>query len=251
MMSDESVGMKVIARIYTDFPDKFGVPRQSGLADGLAGRIVFEKEYRVNEAFRELEAYTHLWIIWHFSRFDKGGTWSATVRPPRLGGNRRVGVFATRSPNRPNPIGLSCVRLERIDYDDREGPVLIVRGADMVSGTPIFDIKPYLPYVDCRADAKGGFSDEVKDYSLEVADECGFLEKIPAGKREGLVSALEQDPRPAYHDDPDRIYGFPFAGFEVKFRVCENTAIIVSIVSTEDMEDKENRHEDKDKTARL
>lgn len=228
MSGGTSLAVSPIAYIYTDFPDKFGVPRQSGLSDELVGRIVFEEEYRVKEAFRGLEDYSHLWIIWHFSISGSGG-WSPTVRPPRLGGNRRMGVFATRSPNRPNPIGLSCVKLDRIDYDAADGPVIIVRGADMVSGTPVFDIKPYLPYVDSHPGARGGFSDEVKDYSLEVVIPDELICVIPEDKRAGLYSVLKQDPRPAYHDAPDRVYGFVYAGYEIKFTVSGGIASVAAI----------------------
>ena len=208
--------MKVIAKIRTDFPTKFGIPRQSGLCDTVA-TIVFEEEFRVDEALRGIEEYSHLWLLWEFSE-NKSREWSPTVRPPRLGGNKRVGVFATRSPFRPNPVGLSCVELLGIEKTS-EGSVLVVKGADLCNNTPIFDIKPYIPYADCKKDAKGSFADEKKDYSLQVQCDEALLLLLPKEKQQTLLQILSQDPRPAYIDDSQRLYGFPYAGFEIKFTV--------------------------------
>lgn len=213
----EALTLRVIARIYTDFPTKFGVPRQSGLAD-TPGYIVFEPEYRSPEALRGIEEFSRLWLIWGFSR-SEGKKWSPTVRPPRLGGNERVGVFATRSPFRPNPLGLSCVKLLGTRKCPDVGQVLLVEGADMVSGTPIYDIKPYLPYVDAYPDAEGGFAHREKEYALQVELMEPWRSKVPEDKREVLVQILSQDPRPSYQNDPERIYGMEYAGMEVKFRV--------------------------------
>ena len=218
--------MKIIAKIRTDFPTKFGIPRQSGLADTV-GTIVFEPEYRFDEALRGIEEYSHLWLLWEFSRV-KDNPWSPTVRPPRLGGNKRVGVFATRSPFRPNPVGLSCVELVGLEKTC-EGTVLVVKGADLCDNTPIYDIKPYIPYADCKAQARGSFSDEKKDYCLEVICSENLLAIIPESKQQALLQILSQDPRPAYIDDPDRIYGFEYASFEVKFTVTNTTLTVVSI----------------------
>lgn len=210
--------LKTIAHIETDFSSKFGIPRQSGLVDELQGRIVFEPEFRTMEAVRGLEEFSHIWLIWEFSQSEKEG-WSPTVRPPRLGGNKRMGVFATRSPFRPNPIGLSCVRLEKVEQDPKLGPILHVCGADLVCGTPILDIKPYVPHADSHPQAEGGFSDAVKDYQLEVEFPQKWLDMIPQSKRAALLGVLAQDPRPSYQKDPERIYGFGFADFEIRFRV--------------------------------
>ena len=215
--------LETIAHIRTDFPDKFGLPRQSGIVPELTGRIVFEKEYRNPDALRGLEGYSHLWIIWGFSgAFASAGSerkWSPTVRPPRLGGNRRMGVFATRSPNRPNPIGLSCVKLEAVEYGTPDGAVIRVSGIDMMDGTPVYDIKPYLPHADCQPDALGGFSADVTGQRVEVQADDALLAKLPADKRDGLIALLKEDPRPSYQNDPERIYGFLYAGFEVTFTV--------------------------------
>jgi tRNA-Thr(GGU) m(6)t(6)A37 methyltransferase TsaA len=224
--------MKIIAKIYTDFKDKFGIPRQSGIADGLVGRIVFEPEYRNPDALRGIEGYSHLWLIWQFSKSERND-WSPTVRPPRLGGNKRVGVFATRSPYRPNAIGLSSVRLERVEQTASEGSVLIVRGADILDGTPIYDIKPYLAYTDSHPDAKGGFADGVLDYALTVDFPDALLMKVPEDKREALLTVLENDPRPSYQDDPTREYGMTFAGLEVKFKVCNNVMQVTEVIGKE------------------
>ena len=222
--------MKTIAKIRSDFPSKFGIPRQSGLTDSLS-TIVFEKKYRVDEALRGIEEYSHLWLLWEFSEV-KDKEWSPTVRPPRLGGNKRVGVFATRSPFRPNPVGLSCVELVGTEKT-KEGTVLIVKGADLMDGTPIYDIKPYIPYVDCKKDAKGSFSEEKKDYSLRVECSEKLLSLIPENKQQALLQILSQDPRPAYIEDSTRIYGFPYAEFEIKFSVDENILCVKSIEKSE------------------
>ena len=225
--------MHVIARIHNDFPTKFGLPRQSGLVSGLRSMIVFEPEYRVPEALRGMEGYSHLWLIWQFHQAERD-TWSPTVRPPRLGGNARMGVFATRSPFRPNPIGLSCVKLEAIQQDAKLGTVLIVSGADLMDGTPIYDIKPYLPYADCHPEATGGFAHEVKDHAVEVVIPEEMLAKVPADKQEALQGVLAQDPRPGYQKDPERVYGFTFAGMEVRFRVAEDVLTVTEIVPMEE-----------------
>ena len=210
--------MKIIARIHTDFKEKFGIPRQSGIADSLTARIVFEPEYRVSEALRGIDGYSHLWIIWQFSEAVRDD-WSPTVRPPRLGGNARMGVFATRSPYRPNPIGLSSVRLLEIRETRDEGTVLIVSGADLLDGTPIYDLKPYLAYTDSHPEATGGFATDVMDYHLQVVCEDEILSIVEEEKREALITVLSGDPRPSYHDDPEREYGMKFADYEVFFTV--------------------------------
>ncbi len=217
-----------IAYLHSDFPKKFGLPRQSGLVNSLKSYIIFEPQYRVREAFRGLEGYSHIWIIWEFSQCE-GKEWSPTVRPPKLGGNKRIGVFATRSPFRPNPIGLSAVRLEKIDFDCLDAPVLTVSGADIMDNTPILDIKPYLPYVDAYPDALSGFALTEKEGSLEVDFPKTLLEKIPEEKRQGLTEILKQDPRPAYQSDPDRIYVMAFGGFEVSFKVECGVLTIVEV----------------------
>ena len=223
-------GLEVVAHIRTDFSSKFGIPRQSGLIDALKGTIVFTEAYRDASALRGIEGFSHLWLIWQFSEsvMDR---WSPTVKPPRLGGNTRVGVFATRSPFRPNPLGLSCVRLEGVEYGTPEGPVLRVAGADLLDGTPIYDIKPYIPYADCRPDATGGFTDSIAYERLEVAFPESLLALIPPEKREALIQVLAQDPRPGYrHGDDGRRYGVEFAGFDVRFVVAEGTLRVVEVV---------------------
>ena len=219
----------IIARIHTDFENKFGLPRQSGMVEGLKGRIVFEPKYRNPDAVRGLSGFSHVWLIWEFSK-AKRDNWSATVRPPRLGGNERVGVFATRSPFRPNPLGLSCVKLESVEIDPIDGPVIVVSGIDMLDGTPIYDIKPYVPHADLRPDAVGGFADAHRDDRVEVVFPEELLEKVPADKREALRGVLEGDPRPSYQDDPERIYGFGFAGLEVKFRVSDGVLTVTEVI---------------------
>lgn len=209
--------MKIIARVRTPFTEKFGIPRQSGLAD-LTAEIIFEPEYRVREAFRGLEGYSHLWLLWEFSEAVRED-WSPTVRPPRLGGNVRMGVFATRSPFRPNPIGLSSVRLKRIDYDRPDSPVLIVSGADILDGTPIYDVKPYLAYTDSHPDAEGGFALQQREGTLQVDFPAELLEKVPEQLCKGLTEVLAQDPRPQYQHSPERVYMMNFADFDVHFSV--------------------------------
>ncbi len=220
--------MKIIARISTDLPSKFGLPRQSGLVEGIEGRIVFEPEYRTPEAFRGLEDFSHIWILWQFSEAVRDG-WSPTVRPPMLGGNKRVGVFATRSPFRPNSIGLSSVKLKSIEFTADKGPVLHVCGCDLMDGTPIYDIKPYLAYTDSHPDAIGGFTQALPERSLSVEVSEELLSRVPADKRDTLKAILSQDPRPSYQDNPERIYGFVFAGLEVRFVVCDGVLSVVSI----------------------
>lgn len=222
--------MKIIAHIRTDFPEKFGIPRQSGLVDGLRGKIVFEEEYRNPEALRGIEGFSHLWLIWQFSQAVRED-WSPTVKPPRLGGNRRMGVFATRSPFRPNPIGLSCVRLEKVEWHTPEGPVLWVAGVDLLDGTPLYDIKPYLPYADCRTEATGGFAQEVMDHSLQVDFPEELLARVPEEKRQALRELLAQDPRPGYrHDEPERRFGVAFAGLDVRFTVEDEVLRVCEVV---------------------
>ena len=208
----------VIARMHSDFDQKFGIPRQSGLVEELESTIVFEPEFRNPDALRGLEGFSHLWIVWEFSKARREG-WSPTVRPPRLGGNQRLGVFATRSPFRPNPIGLSCVRLVGVEQTEEHGWVIRVAGADLLNGTPIYDVKPYLPYADCKPEAIGGFASAPKEATLTVHIPAEFVEKIPAEKREAVRGVLAQDPRPSYQDDPERIYGMGFGGMEIKFKV--------------------------------
>lgn len=220
--------MKIIARIRTELPEKFGVPRQSGLVPQLRGRVIFEPEYRNPDAVRGLEDFSHIWLIWQFSRAVREG-WSPTVRPPRLGGNRRMGVFATRSPFRPNALGLSSVRLDRVELDPALGPVLHVSGADLMDGTPIFDIKPYLPYTDSHPQATGGFTDGLAHAPLTVACDPALLEHIPADSREGLLGVLAGDPRPRYQEDPQRIYGLSFAGRNVKFTVDGDRLTVIAV----------------------
>ena len=229
-MAENEIIMRPVAHIRTDFATKFGIPKQSGLVPSLRGRVVFAPEYRSPEAVRGLEAFSHIWLLWQFSGAVKENeTFSPTVRPPRLGGNRRVGVFASRSPFRPNHIGLSCVELEGIDLDDPEGPVLIVRGADLMDGTPILDVKPYIPYADSRPEAAGGFTDMSAARTARVMFPPDLLEKVPADRREALIGVLEQDPRPSYQEDPDRVYGFRFAGREIKFRVSDGVLTVVAV----------------------
>lgn len=227
---DDRLMLTPIAHMESDFPTKFGIPRQSGITS-LSSRIVFDKEFCREEAFRGIEDYSHLWIIWGFSE-AKQERWSPTVRPPRLGGNVRMGVFATRSPFRPNPLGLSSVRLLSVENDGKNGISLVVEGADLMSGTPIYDIKPYIPYTDSHPQASGGFSDDVREDRLSISIEDSLLKQVPQDKRDALLSILRHDPRPHYQNDPERIYGFPFAGLEIKFRV-ENDVLTVVTVETE------------------
>lgn len=220
--------MQVIARIRSDFPTKFGIPRQSGLVDGLRAEVVFEPEYRNPDALRGLDGFSHLWLIWEFSEAVRK-TWSPTVRPPRLGGNTRLGVFATRSPFRPNPLGLSCVRLIGMRRGAACGTVLEVAGADLMDGTPIFDIKPYLPYADAHPEARGGFTEQADGFLLAVELPPELAEKVPSARREALLAVLAHDPRPSYQDDPERIYGMRFAGLDVRFRVCGKRLTVLAI----------------------
>ena len=213
--------MKVIATIHSGFSSKFGIPRQSGLVESAKAEIVFEPPYRNADALRGLEDFSHIWLIWEFSQARRED-WSPTVRPPRLGGNRRMGVFATRSPFRPNAIGLSCVRLEEIRWQTEAGPVLKVSGADLMDGTPILDIKPYLPYADCHPDASGGFAAGVWERKLQVLCDPALLEELPPEHRQTIMDLLSQDPRPSYQHDPERIYGMTYAGVNVRFTVSGN-----------------------------
>ena len=216
--------MKTIAVIKTDFPEKFGIPRQSGRIDALKGTVIFMPEYKSPDAVKGLEGFSHIWLLWKFDVPEKEN-FQATVRPPRLGGNTPMGVFATRSPFRPNPIGLSCVKLEKIEIT-KDGPVLHVSGVDMKNDTEILDIKPYIPYTDCREDAIGGFADPLRDYHLDVSFPDNLLSKIPPEKREALLAVLADDPRPSYQDDPDRLYGVSFAGFDIRFTVSGTTLTV-------------------------
>ena len=220
--------LRVIARMESDFPDKFGIPRQSGLTS-LASRIVFEPEFRDPNALRGIEGWSHLWILWIFSEAVRPG-WSPTVRPPRLGGNERVGVFATRSPFRPNNIGLSSVKLERVEHTENEGDVLIVSGADLMDGTPIIDIKPYVPYADAHPEASGGFAAEKFGKKLKVVFPEELLSRVEPGKREGLKDLLAEDPHPAVQDDPERVYGMRFSDVEIKFVVSDGVLTVVDVI---------------------
>lgn len=220
--------MKIIARIHNDFKEKFGIPRQSGLSGELKSKIVFEPEYRNPDALRGIDGYSHLWLIWQFSESLRDG-WSPTVRPPRLGGNRRMGVFATRSPFRPNPIGLSSVRLLEVQQTKNEGTVLIVSGADLLDGTPIYDIKPYIAYSDCHTDAVSGFAEPVRDYHLNVEFCKELLSKVHISKQNALIEILRQDPRPSYQNDPEREYGMRFAEYEIFFKVSGDTLTVTRV----------------------
>ena len=219
--------MKVIARIRNPYDGKFGVPRQSGLVDQVVSTIVFEPEYRVAEALRGIEAFSHLWLIWAFDRAERE-EWSPTVRPPRLGGNQRIGVFASRSPYRPNAIGLSCVKLLAVEKG-REGTVLKVGGADLMNGTPIYDIKPYLPYADCKPEATGGFTDRIEKRTVQVEIPEELAQKLSAEELETLKAVLREDPRPAYQNDPERIYAFEFGGWHVEFKVQEGILQVIEL----------------------
>ena len=220
--------MKIIAHIYNDYETKFGVPRQSGLVEALRAEVVFEPEYRNADALRGLEDFSHLWLIWEFSANRPGG--SLTVRPPRLGGNRRIGVFASRSPFRPNPLGLSCVKIDKVEEDRLLGPVIYVRGADLMDGTPIYDIKPYVTYADAHPEARSGFVDEKQWEPLHVEIPDKLAVKIPSRHFEALKATLAQDPRPAFHDDPERTYGMPFLNMDVRFRVKDDVLTVVDLV---------------------
>lgn len=224
----ETMEMHPIAHMRSDFPTKFGIPRQSGLVEELRSMIVFEPEYRSEDALRGIEDFSHLWLIWQFSQAVREG-WSPTVRPPRLGGNTRMGVFATRSPFRPNNLGLSCVRLLEVKHTQQYGTVLIVGGADLLDGTPIFDIKPYIPYSDSRPEAAGGFTDRVSDFLLDVKFPQELLEKLPADKQAAAVGVLSHDPRPSYQRKPGRVYGLNFAGFDIRFTVEDAVLTVQSV----------------------
>ncbi len=230
--SDQIYSIHPIAHIHTDLPTKFGVPRQSGLVPDLDAKIVFLPRYRDPVAFRGMEGYSHLWLIWGFSE-NKRDTWASTVKPPRLGGNKRMGVFATRSPYRPNALGLSSVKLEKLVADEKMGPVLHVSGADLMDGTPIYDIKPYLPFTDSHPDAMGGFAEEFTDYGLDVVFPERWLSMIPQEKRNALFGILRQDPRPSYQDDPERVYGFNFLDMDVRFRVKDGVITVCEIEKLE------------------
>lgn len=224
----ETMEMHPIAHMRSDFPTKFGIPRQSGLVEELRSVIVFEPEYRSEDALRGIEDFSHLWLIWQFSQAVREG-WSPTVRPPRLGGNTRMGVFATRSPFRPNNLGLSCVRLLEVKHTQQYGTVLIVGGADLLDGTPIFDIKPYIPYSDSRPKAAGGFTDRVGDFLLDVKFPQELLEKLPADRQAAAVGVLSHDPRPSYQRMPGRVYGLNFAGFDIRFTVEDAVLTVQSV----------------------
>ena len=218
-----------IAYIHTDFPTKFGIPRQSMLVEELEGKIIFEPEFRNVQALRGLEGFSHLWLLWQFSDAVRD-SWSPTVRPPRLGGNKRMGVFATRSPFRPNPLGLSCVSLKSIDCTAEQGPIITVGGVDLLDNTPIYDIKPYLPYIDCIPNACGGFAQALTEQKLHVVFSAAAENILPENTKSALFSILEQDPRPHYQNDEARIYGFPFAGYEIRFQVKKNVLTVVDII---------------------
>ena len=224
----DNVNIQVIARMHSDFATKFGIPRQSGLVEELRSTIVFEPEFRNSDALRGIEDFSHLWIIWQFSEAVRQG-WSPTVRPPRLGGNTRMGVFATRSPFRPNNLGLSSVKLLGVEHTAEFGTVLHVGGADLMDGTPIFDIKPYIPYGDCHPEATGGFTDTAGEFLLQVEFPAHLLEKLPADKREAAIGVLSHDPRPSYQRKPDRVYGLTFAGFDIRFKVAGDILTVEEI----------------------
>ncbi len=223
------VPIQIIARMKSDFPSKFGIPRKSGLVDTLESTIVFEPEFRVEDALRGIEGYSHLWLIWQFSEAVRED-WSPTVRPPRLGGNTKMGVFATRSPFRPNSLGLSCVRLLRTEQTKEFGTVLHVAGADLMDGTPIFDIKPYIPYSDAHPDALGGFTDSAEDFLLTVDFPEALLCLLPKEKQAAAIGVLSHDPRPSYQKDSQRIYGLPFAGFDIRFRVENKILTVLEVI---------------------
>ena len=224
------VNIQVIARMHSDFSTKFGIPRQSGLVEELKSTIVFEPEFRNADALRGIGDFSHLWIIWQFSEAVRQG-WSPTVRPPRLGGNTRMGVFATRSPFRPNNLGLSCVKLLGVEQTKDFGTVLHVGGADLMDGTPIFDIKPYIPYADCRMEATGGFTDTAGDFILKVEFPTELLNILPEDKRDAAIQVLSHDPRPSYQRKPDRIYGLTFAGYDIRFQVQEDVLTVMEVNS--------------------
>lgn len=233
----QDVNIQVIARMHSDFPTKFGIPRQSGLVESLRSTIVFEPEFRNADALRGMEDFSHLWIIWQFSEAVRQD-WSPTVRPPRLGGNTRMGVFATRSPFRPNNLGLSCVKILGLEQTKDQGTVIHVAGADLMDGTPIFDIKPYIPYSDSIPNALGGFTDTADDFILQVDFPANLLELLPESKREAAVAVLSHDPRPSYQRKPGRVYGLTFAGFDIRFTVEEKTLTVTDIINTPESADE-------------
>lgn len=224
----ENVKIQVIAKMHSDFATKFGIPRQSGLVEDLRSTIIFEPEFRNADALRGIEGFSHLWIIWQFSEAVRQG-WSPTVRPPRLGGNTRMGVFATRSPFRPNNLGLSCVRILGVEKTESLGTVIHVGGADLMDGTPIFDIKPYIPYSDSKPEAAGGFTDQAEDFLLDVVFPEQLLKILPETKREAAIGVLKHDPRPSYQRKPDRVYGLTFGGFDIRFTVCVKTLTVCEV----------------------
>lgn len=225
----DNISIQILARMRSDFPSKFGIPRQSGLAESLRSTIIFEPAFRNPDALRGIEGYTHLWLIWQFSESVRSG-WSPTVRPPRLGGNTRLGVFATRSPFRPNSLGLSCVKLLGTEITKEYGTVIHVAGADLMDGTPIFDIKPYIPYSDCKTEASGGFTESAENYILNVNFPKHLLDLLPPDKRKAAVEVLSHDPRPSYQKDPERIYGMPFGGFDIRFRVQGEELTVMDVI---------------------
>ena len=228
----DDIKMHIIARIQNDFKGKFGIPRQSGLVNEIISTIIFEPQYRIDDALRGLEDFSHLWIIWHFSQAVRQD-WSPTVRPPRLGGNKRLGVFATRSPFRPNEIGLSSVRIVGLEKTNQYGTVIYVSGADLMDGTPILDIKPYIPYCDCHTDASGGFTDSAEDFILQVHISDALCNQVPPEKLDALMGVLSRDPRPSYQKDSDRIYGMDYANLNIKFTVLDNELTVVDIQKNE------------------
>ncbi len=223
------ITIEPIAVMHSDFPTKFGIPRQSNLAESLRSTIVFEPKYRNTNALRGLEEYSHLWLIWHFSQAIRS-EWTPTVRPPRLGGNTKMGVFATRSPFRPNALGLSCVKLLSLEETAENGTVIHVAGADLMDGTPIFDIKPYIPYADCHPDALGGFTATAPDYLLQVDFPSHLLSLLPQDKQQAALEVLSHDPRPSYQQSPHRLYGLSFAGFDIRFSVTDKTLYVKEVV---------------------
>ena len=227
MNTEAAVTMKPIAYVHTNLKEKFGAPRQSGVMKEYKGTIVFEPEYRIQEAFKDLDTFSHIWLIWNFSK--SGDTFSPTVRPPRLGGNKRVGVFASRSPFRPNAIGLSVVKLDSIEYTKNYGPVLHVCGIDMIDGTPVFDIKPYIPYSDSIPDAKGGFTKGLSNLSLKVNFPENLLSKIPEENRKEIMEILSHDPRPQYQEDPDRVYGIKYLDYDITFTIEGDVSTVTDI----------------------
>lgn len=228
----DEIKMHIIARIQNDFVGKFGIPRQSGLVNEMVSTIIFEPQYRVDDALRGLEDFSHLWIIWQFSEAVRQD-WSPTVRPPRLGGNKRLGVFATRSPFRPNEIGLSSVRIVGMEKTSQFGTVIYVSGADLMNGTPILDIKPYIPYCDCHTDASGGFTDHAGDFILQVCIEDALRCQIPENKLEALMSVLSHDPRPSYQKDSERVYAMDYANLNIRFTVTDNILTVIDIQKIE------------------